>query len=279
MSKQRRRWHYKNFLQLKYFLTGIGICVLFVVAVAGYRLIQPQTKTIYVKVKVGQGYWWANTNRAPEWFVSSLKKGEVESSLLGKGRAQIVSIRSYPAAVPNQKDVYITIKMEASYNKYSKSYSYKRSNISVSSPIELDFPSTRVTGTIIAVSTTPFREKILEKTVTLVNKGGYQEDFQYLFNGIRIGDSFFDGEEKVFEVLSKRLEDRDFGAIVEQGGGDYFIGSSERLKNIVITARMKVRQEGEKLYFGEEQKLIVNSYVPLSTDSYYFEGFVVREIN
>lgn len=61
----------------------------------------------------------------PEWFVANLKPGLEEKDLLGRKKIQIVNVYKYEAEGANiNPDVYITLKIEAVYDKKNGRYSY-----------------------------------------------------------------------------------------------------------------------------------------------------------
>ncbi len=162
-----------------YFIPIFLACILFVGVVSVYKLFFTRPVFVYVKVKMGQGLWWASTAKPAIWFVEALKKDDVETSLTGSPIAQIQSIRYYPwYGTTNQYDIYLTLKLKVNGNPKTGKYNFKRSTIGVGSPIDLEFPSTQVSGTVTELNIAPFAEKyvnlfMLAERITSTLNGRY----------------------------------------------------------------------------------------------------------
>lgn len=268
----------KVIVQIKknYLVFFFALIILFIGSVITYKIIYSKSEYMYVQVKVGEGYWWASTLKPSIWYVNAIRKGEKAQDLLGRTTAQIIAKRIYPTWTNDQYDTYITMKLRVSYNAKTKEYSFENNTVSIGSPIEVQFPKADVTGTIIDLGAKPLSTNYVEKTVYLVDQGGYTKDFTFRYDGIKVGDSYFDGQDTVFTVLSKRL-DKNIWTVTDNNAQVY-----ERdvytTQNIVVKARIKVQKEADGYYFGKDYKLSNNASIPFSTPGFIFEGFVVREI-
>ncbi|MBI3366570.1 hypothetical protein HY041_03010, partial [Candidatus Roizmanbacteria bacterium] len=219
-----------------------------------------------------QGLWWASTAKPAIWFVSALKKGDVETSLTGSPIAEILNIRYYPWYSSGQYDLYLTLKLKVSGNPKTGKYNFKRSTIGVGSPIDLEFPSVQISGTVIQLDTNPFEEKTVTKTVILTKKGA----FPWEYSAINIGDKYFDGEQNVFEVLDKKSTD-----IAVQSPDVYGNSTDSTLdpkKYIVVKAKIKLQEKNNQLIFGEEQVINPGKTINISTANFTFNDYVVGGI-
>lgn len=260
-----------------YLIVAFIAIVAFVGLVSAYKIFFSEPTYVYAKVKVGQGFWWANTGKPNVWLINSVKKGDKGYSLLGKPEVEVLSVRYYPFWGGSNFDIYLTLKIKANYNKRTKTYAFQRSTLSIGSPIEIQFPSADVTGTIISISKKPFNGSRKWRIVYLVNPGGYTKDFPYRFENVNIGDKYFDGEEYTFEVLDKKLE-KNIWSIANNLNAQVYEREITTTQNIVVKARIKVLEKDSQLYFGEEHRVIINSGVPIATPNFFFEGFAVRKI-
>ena len=75
-----------------YFISIFLAAIAFVGVVSIYKLFFVQPTFVYAKVKVGQGLWWATTQRPSFWFVEALKKGVMETDLTGEPIAEIKDV-------------------------------------------------------------------------------------------------------------------------------------------------------------------------------------------
>ena len=97
-----------------------------------------------------------------------------------------------------------------------------------------------------------------------------------MYNNIPIGDTYFDGQNIVFEVVDKQSF-----PIYIFGSDDKGIARSTlnyNWQNVIIKAKIKVQQTENQLIFGEEQKLIIGGYLNLFTDKFDYSNFKIIEI-
>lgn len=250
-----------RFIKDYYFLLGILLCVFFVAVVAGYKLFIKKPTFLYTRVKIGQGLWWLQTSHPSLWYINSIQAGDEQRDLLGEPIATVVGVRHYPvvssgpsgADQSDQYDGYIDLKLKVSGNKKTGEFSFNRSTIGVGSSIDLQFPSSQFSGTITDMSLAPLENPTLEKTVYLAKRNASQWEYDTL----RLNDTYFDGVNTVFKVLDKSYD-----------------GSTMSVK-----ARIKVKQVGSSLIFGEEQVVNPGKSFNVSLPSISLSGFIVTSIN
>jgi hypothetical protein len=134
-----------------------------------------------------------------------------------------------------------------------------------------------LTGTILEASQMPIKDEYVSKTVTFVSQKGYTKDFPFRYDSIRVGDKYFDGEENVFEILSKELE-RNIWTVTNNLTGEVYERPIETEQNIIVKARMKLLKKENGLYYSQEYKVQPNIFIPVSTDDYFLENFTVRQV-
>jgi len=269
----------KNLKKNKYFsiitLLFIAVAVL-VISIALVKTATSESDYIYAKVKVSQGFWWAATQNPKVSFVNSIKKGETEYGLLGRPVAEVLEARYYPT-IPSPKyqvryNIFLTLKLAASYNNKTQKYLFKRSAIAVGSPIELEFPSTQVSGEIIEISKEAFQENELEKNIILTKKLAYPWEY----DAIKIGDELFDGEEVVFRVTAKRALDTSLVDVSPYGNVNLSLRDPRRF--IKVYGKIKLKEKDDRLIFGEEQVIIPGTEISLTTENFVFDQFIVQEV-
>jgi hypothetical protein len=259
-----------RFLIDNYFLSIFFACIAFVALVSFYKLFIAKPTYVYVKVKVGQGLWWASTQKPSIWFVKYFQKGDQELDLTGRPIAEILSVRYYPWWGSNQYDVYLIMKLKVKKMSSGK-YNFKRSAIGVGAPVDFEFPKVQFSGTIIELSEKPIKEKLTIKNITFVKKWAYPWEAETVV----IGDKYFDGEEVVFEIIDKKTED---SQEVYNLSGIYYPVESERKKNITIKGRIKVSEKNGKFVFGEEQIIAPGKTINLATQNFQFQDYLVAKV-
>lgn len=269
------------FVKKNYFITIFILAIIFVGFVSSSKILFSKPTYIYARVKLGQGLWWAQTAKPSIWYINSIKKGEVENDLLGRPIAEILEVRYYPAILHPEKyetlyDVYLTLKLAVKSNKKSKKMVFKRSAVAVGSPVEFEFPSAQVTGTVIDLIKENFEDKYSEKTIYLISLEGYKKDLPFAFDNIKVNDKYFDGVDYVFEVLDKSLKEKIF--LAPSSSGRTYENLVSTFQNIIVKAKIKVKEKNNQLVYAEEQIVKVGSYINFTTSNYDFRDFVILKI-
>jgi hypothetical protein len=253
-----------------------------VIGIAFLKLATGETHLIYVKIKVSQGLWWATTTKPNLWLAKGIKKGDTEYSLLGKPKAEILEVRYYPFFDETQQtedkyDIYLKVKLIASYDNRREQYTFHRTAIAVGSAIELETQNSQITGTVIEISENEFEDEYVEKTITLIKEEGYFKDNPYQFDNIKIGDSYFDGEDVVFEIIDKQLKKS--VVLVPTSYGTLHEQEVASRQNIIIRVKIKARKKDGQLFFGEEKVLNIGSPLIISTTNTKFDKeYIIGEI-
>lgn len=261
-----------KFLRKNYIISIFLACILFVGFIVVAKSVVSKTTYVYVKVKVGQGYWWVSSARPNIWYVNSIKKGDIAKDLLGNNIAQILNKRYYRYYSGDQYDAYLTLKLKAGYNKRTNQYTYDRSILSVASPIDVQFPQVDVSGVVISLSTKPFDEKEYEKTIYLSKRYA----FPWEFEAINVGDSTFDGEDEIFKILDK--QNIETSNITTDVYGTSNPTITEPKMYITVKAMVKLKKIGDQWILGEDQVISLGRNISISTPNLEFDGYLVSKI-
>lgn len=258
----------------RYFFIIFTLCALLVGGVVLYKSLYAKPTYVYAKIKVGQGLWWAVTTKPAIWYVKAIQKGDVARDLLGRVEAKILSKRFYRWYAYDQFDVYLDVQLKANVNKKTNEYIFNRSALSVGSPIEMQFSSESITGTVMELSPRPFNEKLTEKIVYITKR--YANPWEY--DAIRIGDKTFDGEDTVFEVLEKSTAPSNglsYGASYAVNVGAPVLEPSNY---VTVKAKVKLKEIGGQLVLGEDQIVSVGRTLNISTSNFIFDNFIVSKV-
>jgi len=262
-----------RFFRKNYIITIFIACILFVGVVVIARSYFSKPTYVYVKVKVGQGLWWATTAKPPIWMVDAIKKGDVARNLLGNPTAEILSKRYYRYYGSDQFDVYLTMRLKVSGSNKTGTYSFARSTLSVGTPIEVQFPKEDLTGTVIALSANPFIDNSEEKIVYLTKKYAHPWEFDSIY----VGDSATDGNNVYFEVLEKSINPQNllsYSSNYTNSGANVL----EPANYVIVKARMRLNKLGNQWLLGEDQPVIPGRILSISTANFVFENYIVTKI-
>lgn len=248
--------------------------ILIVISVGFITIIKSFTaknEVVYAQVKISQGYWWASTLRPSYWLAVKLKKGDTEKTLSGKRIAEIQEVRYYPSGgltpTTEQYDVYITVKLLADYNERTKKYSFKRSSISVGSPIDFEFTNIQISGTIVDLSPRQFSSNYRDTVVTL--RKTFANSWEY--EGIEVGDFYFDGKEKVLEVIDKNYQESyaQYNSAAIQ---------SDRPINIEVKLKMRLEDQNGTFIYRKDTPILVGRKVYLQGSKFIFDQYTVAKV-
>lgn len=266
-SKKASKFFNRNYLILLF-----AACIFFVGLVAVVKITFTKTADVYVKIKLGQGMWWATTAKPPVWYVDSISVKDTGKDLLGKTQAVILEKRYFRWYLNDQFDVYLTMKLSASYSKKKDEYTYDHSVISVGAPIEVQLTKSNITGTVMAISKTPFKDKYVEKIIYLTKRNA----FPWEYDAIKVGDVYFDGKETIFSIMEKSEDETSNLIVDDYGNGSQ--GVTEPRKYITVKAWIKLKQVNGQLILGEEQVITPGKNFLLATQNYQYDNYVVSKI-
>lgn len=254
-----------SFIKKNYLLSVFVVIIILTLLVGLYKNFLSKTNYIYAKVEIN--YPESYYSKPDIWILDSLHKGDVQTGILGQPETEILNVTYYPSSIAdNQFDIFLNLRLQAGYDKTTGSYSFQRSPIAVGSPITLSFPTSHVIGTILYLGKTPPQDKYVEKTVYLVNPGAYKKSTPYLYDSIKIGDSYYDGNQTVFKITNKRLE-RNVFAVVNNFTSQVSEGTTDTTQDIVIIAKIKLLEKNNQLIFGGDQLVQLGDKLNLSTDN------------
>lgn len=274
-GKQKGFVNFKQIFQLakqNYFVTVIALCVLFVGVVAVYKLFFAKPTYVYVKVKVGQGLWWANTSRPSLWFIKAIQRASEEKDLTGQTIAKIINAVYYPWYGSGQYDAYVTMRLRVSSAGKEGKYSFKRQTIGVGVPVDFEFPEVQFSGTIIQMSELPIQEKYTEKIVYLTKKNA----FPWEYDAIKVGDSYFDGMTKTLEVLDK--QSKDTSTLMDDLYGGYPSSTLESRRYIFLKIKIRGKITEDGFMYNEDQILTPGRVISMMTQNLVYNEYTIARI-
>jgi len=259
-----------SFLKQNYFLLIFVGCIGFVGVVSVYKLFVAKPTYVYAKIKVGQGMWWATTQRPSLWYVKAIQQAGEQKDLSGKPLVKLLDVSYYPYFGSGQYDVYVTVQLKVSKVGNKGTYNFNRETIGVSSPIDLEFPNVQFSGTIIKLSEVPFKESYVKKIIVLVKR----VPFPWEYEQIEIGDSQKSGEKEVFIILDKSVGETADTTLLQQGS---LISTSTNL--FAVKAQILVKKEEENYVFGEEYVIAPGRVLQgVATSKFTFSDYYITKV-
>lgn len=259
-----------NLLKRNFIITII-VLVLFVVGIiVFFKLITGKKETVYARVKVSQGLWWANTLKPSYWMVSSVKDGDTEINLTGKPVVEVLEVRSYPVNyIPSgQYDTYLDLKMYVDKNNSTGDYMYKRSPLKIGSAVDFQLTKVTISGTVIELSAKPLSYVREKKIISLKKREMKLSDYE----SIQMGESYFDGEETILKVLDKNYSDSYANYM-----GINFPIETEKPIDIDLTLEIVLRNQNG-VYFYNDTPMKIGRYLYLETARNVLDNYTLMDI-
>lgn len=250
----------------------IIMCVGIVAAVSVYKLYIQKTQFIYVKVKVGQGYWWANAQKPNMWYIKAIQQAKEEKDVIGEPLAKVMRVAYYPWYGSNSFDIFVTLRIKVTKIGKTGAYSFKRETIGISSPIEFEFENVQFIGTIVEMSEKPIIPVTKNKVVYLSKKYTYEWEY----DAIQVGDYFNDGNANVIEILEKAKGETN--EIIVNEGGKLLSSETEEFRYIMLKIKMRVREDGGQIFYGDEIIVSPGRNLGFVTNGFTFNDYVVSKI-
>lgn len=248
-----------HFIKKNYYLLAFAVIISFVTLFSFNKLFRSDQTYIYAKVKIGQGLWWATTAEPPLWLVNSLSKSYEDTEV------KVLKINYYPAAISGANDqllsqdndqynTYLTLKLKVTTSKNNHSFYFNRSIVAVGSPIDLDISNVQVSGTIISFSKQLINDQYVERYIYLSKENPYSWEYE----AIKIGDYYFDGENRVFEIMGKEMSNNN---------------------SLIVKAKIRLKEINSLLVFGEERVITTGKNINIFTNDFSFNNYTVSRID
>jgi hypothetical protein len=261
-----------SFIKKNYFLLIFIGCVGFVGLVAFYKLFISKPTYVYVKVKVGQGMWWATTQKPSLWFVKAIEQAKEQKDLAGKPLVKVLNVSYYPYYGSSQYDVYVTAKLKVSNVSGKGTYNFNRETIGVSSPIDFEFPTIQYSGTITEMSQQPIKESYIEKTIYLAKKYAYPWEF----DSIQVGDMLTNGNRTLFQITDKAKGETNEALVNETG--KLISTDIETYQYIIIQAKVQLKKIDNQLIYGEEYSIAPGRSFGFTTNHISLNDYFVTKV-
>ncbi len=246
----------------------IIVLVLFIVGIiVFFKLIIGKKETVYARVKVSQGLWWANTLKPSYWMVSSIKDGDTEMNLTGKPVVEVLEVRSYPVNYnpQGQYDIYLNLKMHVDKNNNIGEYMYKRTPLKIGSAVDFQFTKVAISGTVIELSDKPISYVREKKIISIKKREMKLSDYE----SIQIGESYFDGEETILKILDKSYSD----SYANYAGVNFPI-QTEKPIDIDLTLEVDLRNQNG-VYFYNDIPMKIGRYLYLETATNVLDNYTL----
>lgn len=274
------------FINIWKFIKKIGVIrlffafslLVFVVFVLRYFSIRKEWKVIYVQVVPRN--WVTTYNpygpQTPFWISAQLQTGQKELDFTGKPIAEVLKIDKYERGGEDTQ-VFLTIRVQTSYNRKLDRFLYKGVPLDVGSPIELRIGHTNVLGQVIDNNYPP--EGYPKKNMIVTVRAWRLEP--WIFEKISTASAVYNTatKEVVAQVLDYKTEDPLSYLIANTY--DYSpltITKNPRIRDLIMKIRLQVVLRDDRWYFTNLQQVKMGQNLWFRFNNIDLNGVEVMDI-
>jgi hypothetical protein len=253
----------------------VATAAIFIVRYFGQR---KEWRTI--KVEVVRKNWVENYEpygyRAPFWLSDKIKVGQVEKGKTGKVIAELIDAENYERG-GEESLIYLTVKVKTIYYKRTNKYVYNdKYNLELGAPIELNLNNIQIAGQIID-NNVPENNYPTKYVEVLLRTRQLQP---WTIDQIKPNDKMYNraNNDVVAEIISTKIEDPSLNIALINGEKYLQILPDTRVKDLIITAKVKCYQEDGKWYFAGHQNMKIGAFLYFYTDKVDINGLEIMSI-
>lgn len=231
------------------------------VLVIGVKYFGTKEEWLTVRIDVRgqdwtQDFTGGGAYNPPSWLAPVIKRNDAERGLDGRPIATILSIETYGDIKPT---IFLIAKIRVITNKHTHEYSFKNRLIQIGAPIDLSLAQTKIVGQITDLYSPEngYPQKNVIATVRIRNIE------PWIVNRITVGDKMLEKSTGgiAADILSKTIEDPTSTIFFNNPNyfTNQFLESNPRLKDVVLTVRLKLLKLNEGWRFAGNQILKIGS--------------------
>jgi hypothetical protein len=255
-------------------IIGIISILVILTGILIYEIYFDKPQYVVVRIKGSPGNWWWVTPRPPDWLANSIKIGDKEYNAMNRPTADVIGLNVYDAG-GTTKDVYVTARIEAKFNKRTQKYTYKGEPVQIGGPISLNLNRTFFPGMVVEIygdknPKVPYVDKII--------KIRYFGKWPWEYDAFKIGDKMTDGQGDVIaEIIDKESKPAEKETVT--WSGQIMRTYSPIFQDFFVTLKVKALRKTDGLVFREEQYLKVGNQVWLMFPNYNFSAALIYEMD
>lgn len=225
--------------------------------------------TVYVRIRVvDRDIQYIDEGMPLSRIADTYVTGLQSKDGLGRVTAEIVKITRFDKkyskeSLTEKEDVYMTIKLRATYSQRSNAYKYQGMTIATGEWLSVNFGSTTVHGFILDISATLSerpQETITIETIYRSDDTGEMD--QYLAEAVGIGSTVTDSSGAIIaEVIDKRVTPTRL-MTVDQYGVSHLTYHTIK-KDIVLTLKLRVEKRSKEYVYQDAIAVKVGTTIPL----------------
>jgi hypothetical protein len=260
--------------RIRVFELVFGLLVLMVLGVV-MILTRSQKEWVKIEMKISSSTWWQSSS-PPYWLGESVSVGDVELDNRGEKIAEVLSVKEYEQSVETEKttrkDFYLTLNLQVAKDRQSGKLKYKNQPLEIGAPLELHLNNTYVSGLVVSVKGVT---KSAERKVII--EGVWLNTFPWTAEAIPIGGEMKNGMgQTIAKILDKKIDLADMA--INTADGRVLVRKNPLKRDVWIKVLLTVKEQGENLYFREDQVIKIGRNVFIHLPGVDVEWISIQKI-
>lgn len=233
-----------------------------------------------IRIEVIKQNWTENFDpygyRVPYWLSDKVHIGQTQKDKSGKVIATLVDFDSYDRGT-EEDEMYLNVKVKVIHNKRTDEYLFNdKTYLNLGSPIELTLNNILIKGQIIDTNVPEKGYPI--KYFQVITRGRNVEP--WIISQISPNDKVINksNNELIAKIIEIKTEDPS-NQIASINGKKYLeITPNNRVRDILVTAKIKAYFQDGKWYFSGHQNAKVGNGLYFYTNKVNMFGFEIQDI-
>lgn len=270
-SKNKKKKAVKNILETlvkRFKITDIfGVAIFFVILLAAAIFFLRKPTYVELTMRLSQSEALHDWYRVPAWYQEQIKPGLAQSDSLGREVLKVTDVYAYPSSDYNSQNVFVTLRIKATYSKRLDQYSYMGTPLLVGGFQTFDVRGIQITGVVQHLGTTVAREKkkylvhaVMDSSGDGANTLSNGAEFYHanlIKPGLQVKNSL---GEVLAEIKTVKKEEATRRFIYQ----DKFISvpDTERVK-VSVDIEMTTEKVGDMYFYRKEAPIFITGYLYL----------------
>lgn len=269
----------KNFSWFDY----SALLVVLIVALIAFFFFYRKREYVDIRVKITDQNVLYAENRPQNWYADRFKEGDVERDVLGRVITEIKNVERY--SIDNfEKAVYLDLKVAATYDSRTKTYSARGKTLNFGSPVRFNLSRISFDGLVTETPNSQYQDNLTisrkkadvrVRAIQEKDEGGIDYVEPESLQSIEAGDKITSSNGEVLaEVVDIRVTPAE--RVVQDDRGNLYLRYDPIYKDALITLDLRAKTLGDETYVFDNFPLRLDSEIGLAFPKVFVKGKIVR---
>jgi hypothetical protein len=194
------------------------------------------------------------------WYANRFRIGDAELDVLGRKTTEVIKVQTFNVDSQN-KAVYLDLKVRATYDSRSKTYSSRGQNIVFGAPIRINLSNITFDGFVTEFPGSEDHEKV--KTGHAVVEALGRSAEPAVAQSIKKGDQIFDSNNnilaEIIDVQTKPAEQ-----VTQTSSGDLLLKSNPLYLDMSLKVKVSTKSINGELFMFDNLPVKIGDVLPLN---------------